>query len=165
MFDPLNKTVPPGIFSGSSGNDVRPVKSYIEGIHAELIYESNLPSYQNRSYPPFMTPAQQQYMPQLYTTNMTEKTILVEMLPSALKTSIENLDAKLNTFTYPPSIVGADNTAMFPPGPQTMHGVADLARSDLRKLPPWENPEIVPPCEGGGGSERPETGLLYPRKV
>ena len=35
-------------------------------------------------------------------------------------------------------------------------------------IPPWEGPVLNPDCDGGGGgggSERPEYGLLYPRKV
>ena len=165
MFDPLNKTVPPGIFSaGDNGENVTYIKKTIEGVYSTLIYDSNQPTFFGRTFPSFMTPDQKHVFP-YPRYGLGVKLKIVSYMQGGLLETIRANDAKLNPFTYPSAIVGDDEGDYFPPGERNYFGTTVLTRSDITVKGIWDNPVVVPPGQGGGGSERPDSGLLYPRKV
>ena len=163
MFEPLNKTVPPGIFSDTV-HDVTQLKAPVEAVYREMIYDTSLPTFFGRTFPSFMSREQRDAMPSPR-GGIAFRVMTVPYMEGAFLETVRANDAKLNPFTYPLSIVGEDENDFFPPGERNFFGTFVLNRSDITIKGMHENPIAVPPCQGGGGSERPDSGLLYPRKV
>ena len=163
-FDPLNKTVPPGVWStGTTKNTY--AKDHMVGELASHVYDNNAQTFITcEGVPSFVPQATADVLddPTQQLHRFARTTGPMPYMDAELIAEIQENDAKFNPFTYDDLTIDKFSR---PAGPQTYSWILDKLRDDVVVTPPWENPDIVPPCEGGGGSERPETGLLYPRKV
>ena len=161
-FDPLNNTVPPGIWS-AKGQQATYVEHEMEEQLASHLYDSDAPSLIELEGLPSFIPLETAAAvdPPKSLNNFGRLSVQPYITPEYLAV-IEANDAKFNPFSCDQKLVDIDSR---PAGSLYWSWIVERLRDDREVIPPWESPIVVPPCGDGEGSVRPESGLLYPRKV
>ena len=161
-FDPLNKTVPPGIWS-VKGQEATYVEHVMEEELASHLYDSNAPSLiELEGFPSFVPVDTAGAIEHPDSLDNFGRLSVVSYTTSDYVAVIQQNDAKFNPFSCDQKLVDTGNK---PAGSLYWSWIFERLRDDREVIPPWESPIVVPPCPEGEGSVRPEAGLIYPRKV
>jgi hypothetical protein len=161
-FDPLNQTVPPGVWS-VKGRRATYVEHEMEEQLASHLYDDNASSLiELEGLPPFIPQATAGALNHPQSTGNLGRLSVQPYISPEYLAEIEQNDAKFNPFNFDQHLV---DISQRPAGSFSLSWVVERIRSDRELIPPWESPIFVPPCTDAEGSVRPDVGLLYPRKV